>query len=317
MFYETKDIYDALEPLHFICKISGIAPYSLKCVNKKRKYKITYFDIILSVIPNIFFNISFIFGLRSCSKQYNILITLITVVIQRYLNIIMYLVNYFAALIHSKKIIKSLSIIVKYDSYFKKYSNNITHKSIRNRVLKILLIALISNGVINIAFDIVSIFINGTPVLCSLLYMISYTVTLIVECQLFIYLIELAERMKVLKEIIRVTLAKMPPSNGVNSKKLFVHYKQAEMLKRCTNIYNEFIEVGIAFNESFQSQILIKLFQSFIYILTSLFYFLVDMKIGPEIDYLYDYCSFILSAIMNFSEILAIIYAFSQANNEV
>lgn len=308
MLYRSRDLYDALEPLYYLCKMSGIAPYSLKNADNKtrdRRYETTLFDVLLSLVPNLLLNSLFVLGLRSCSKEYDMIISIISLTVQRYLNVVSYLVNYLAAMANSKRLTKALQVVVKHDAYFKKYSEQIAYKSGRKRVRKALLLAAGANS-LNLALDLFTIIQNATSTLCVLVYVMSYTVTVVMECQVYVYLTELAQRLAVLNTVIQQTLQTIPQDE-----------EQLGKLTRCSDVYSELVDVGAALNRAFEAQIAVKLFQSFLYTLTSLFYFLFDMQIGPDLDYLYDYLAFVISAVVSFGEILAIIYAFTRANNEV
>lgn len=301
-----EDLYDAFEPIYYICKFAGIAMFSPKTINKKRRYMVTLFDIIFSIFPCVLFNIIFIIGLNTCSRTYDILIRAITAIMQRYANVLMYLACYFGALIHAKKFTMAVALIYKYDGYFSKQSSigKKLHKSAKKRVWITLTIALSTNGIM-VFIDTYDTITRSTPCFCMLLYTCSYTVTVFMECQMFVTLLELQERLKLLNHKINHVLTGTQSGNA--PKELFV----------CSNIYNDLIDAGIQLNRYFEMQILTKIFVSSLFVLSALFYFTTNIKIGPDIGYLFDYMAFIYDIALNFFEVFVIIYAFSKTADEV
>lgn len=295
-----NDIYDALKYVHYLCKITGIAPYTVNGSSKKRRYRVTRFDLIFSATMCALLHVIFVLGLKSCSKRYFIVIRAITTVTQRYTNVLMYLACYFGALINGKKFTRALSLIIKYDDYFLRESlaSNITYERMRKRNLITLSIGLSITSIM-LGIDFYDTTTRTTALFCNLLYSCSYTITAFMECQLYVVLIELKERLIILNNLITK------------------RFNRVEELKNFSKIYDDYIDAGYNLNRYYELQILTKFFVLFLFTLSALYYFTRDMKIGPELEYLFDYIAFVYAVFMNFIEVIGTIYAFSTIDHEV
>lgn len=319
MAREKKCLYSALAPLHFLCRVFGVAPYSLHATKSRRKlYKSEFSDVLLSLAPTGIFFACFFLGLKDCSYEFYNILPAITAISQRYANVAIGVTNFACAYLHRRNIIKAVAVLSSTDNLLRRHSPVLSYRNCLRRVLLVIAVGLILNSVM-LSMDLYKVLAEESRYFCMLLYSCSYTTTIVVECQMGILLMEIKKRFQVLNGAVEELTEELNERIFTENFQLLRYFGDSSRKLICySKLHRKLCHVSELTSESFQAQVVVKILIAFVYIMSSLFFLFINMRIEPDIFQYFDaFLAFVYWSLLNFLEVTFIIYVHTSLAKEV
>lgn len=315
MASEKKTLVTTLRPIIILSKYTGLSVFEEHLITKQNKScKVVFFNNFINLAAILFLILTFSVGLPYCDEDFETIISALTTHIQRYNNVFLCVFNVILNFINKRKITSVILTLMQIDSILEKYSEDLRSKSIRKRILLIVVVAFFINCAMVVSDSFVY-FNNFTLLLCGNTYTVTYISSMVLQCQILIFLNELKYRFRVLNDHIIKTINVYCSHSITNAKNIKLKINLEEELLAYINIHGELCDAGSLINKAFQVQITIKILAAFIYIITSVFY--ISIELNNFEKNLSEFISYAYFIVIEALDIILLVWGFTSVTREV
>lgn len=279
------DFIDSLKPLYYISKIFGMAPYKIVIENNRKTYATSHLQIVLSlsILSGLIVVFKFGFDQRSNFVQDMSEVEAFLELLHSISSTIMSVGHFLMALIYREKFINMWDKLRDMDEVSVSLGIWINYAQMRWKIIFIIA-GWICLSCVETILDWIFVFHNESLMYWST-YWVPYFISSITECSLMCSLVSLQYRYlllnKSLKEMIKEPDLFVQHRIKIISKNtLKTNWMRNLMnnLNKCSYIHWHLTDCGMDIDQLFSFSILLLVTDSFVAIISSLFYMWVHMK---------------------------------------